>query len=113
MRNEENIRIVETFLGCLENKNLADAPIAEDIVFEEPMMGRGTGAESLFALVGGFLSALSNIVIRRHISEGDMVATEWEADGEFGVVSILEIFRIRNGVIVEFKAFYDPRPIVG
>jgi limonene-1,2-epoxide hydrolase len=113
MRNEENIRTVETFLNCLRNKELADAPIAEDILFEEPLMGRGTGADSLLAFVGGFLSALSDIIIRRHVSEGDIVATEWEARGEFGIVPVLELFRIQNGVIIEFKAYYDPRPIVG
>ena len=42
---EENIKIVEKFFDALRRKDLSNAPIAADLKFEEPMMGRGRGAD--------------------------------------------------------------------
>jgi limonene-1,2-epoxide hydrolase len=110
---EENIKIVEAFFDALRRKDLSKAPIAADLKFEEPMMGKGSGADALKAFVDGFYAALSDVRIIQHISEGDFVVTHWEVDGLFGTIPILEKFHILNGKIVEFHAFYDPRPILG
>lgn len=111
--NEENVKIVEEFLGALREKDLSHAPLADDIEFKEPMMGKGKGSDSLLAFVEGFFAALDDVRIIQHVTSGDIVITEWEADGVFGTIPILEKFRIREGKIVEFHAFYDPRPILG
>ena len=110
---EENIRVVERFLECLGNKDLSDAPLADDIYFTEPLMGEGKGADALMAFVSGFFPAMSGVRVLEHVSEGDTVATLWEVDGIFGSIPVFEIFRVRGGRIVEFRAFYDPRPILG
>jgi len=110
---EENIKVVEAFLGALRAKDLSHAPIADDIEFEEPMMGRGKGADALKGFIEGFLPAIDDVRIIRHIADGDHVVTEWEVDGVFGAIRILEKFVVRDGEIAEFHAFYDPRPILG
>ena len=111
--DSENVRIVEAFLNALKNKDLSGAPIAEDLIFADPMMGEGQGADALKAFLSGFFPALSDVQIIRHVAEGEYVATYWEVDGLFNKISIFELFRVQNGKIVEFRSFYDPRPIVG
>jgi limonene-1,2-epoxide hydrolase len=109
----ENVRIVEAFLNALKNKDLSDAPIADDLVFADPLMGKGQGADALKAFLSGFFPALNDLRIIRHVAEGEYVATHWEVDGIFNTIPIFELFRVQNGRIVEFRAFYDPRPIMG
>jgi limonene-1,2-epoxide hydrolase len=110
---EENIKTVEAFLHALKQKDLYDAPNDDDLNFAEPMMGNGHGADALRALVSGFFAALSDVRIIQHIADGEFVVTQWEADGVFGTIPVLEKFRVRDGKITEFYAFYDPRPIFG
>lgn len=110
---EENIKTVEAFLNCLKAKDLSDAPLTDDVYFTEPLMGEGRGADALKAFVSGFFPALSDVRVIEHICEGDQVATLWEVDGVFGQIPVFEKFRIRDGKIAEFRAFYDPRPIIG
>lgn len=109
----ENVRVVEAFLNALKNKDISDAPVADDLVFADPLMGEGQGADALKAFVSGFFPALNDVRIIRHVSEGEYVATQWEVVGFFDTVPIFELFRVRDGKIIEFRAFYDPRPIVG
>ena len=110
---QQNIQVVEAFLNALKNKDLTDAPVAEDLYFEEPLSGSGKGVEALHAFISGFLPALSDVRILHHVADGEFVVTTWEADGVFGKILILEKFRVVDGKISEFYAFYDPRPITG
>lgn len=110
---EENIKIVESFLTALRTKDFSNAPMADDLLFEEPMMGSGRGADALKAFVSGFFPALDDVRIIQHVCEGEYVVTHWEVHGLFGTIPILEKFRIVDGRIAEFRAFYDPRPVMG
>jgi limonene-1,2-epoxide hydrolase len=110
---DENIKVVEAFLNCLKNKDLSQAPLSDDLYFTEPLMGEGRGAEALKAFVSGFFPALDDLRVLQHVSEGDYVATRWEVDGVFGTIPVFELFRVSGGKIAEFRAFYDPRPILG
>jgi len=111
--SEENIKIVEQFLSALRVKDLSLAPIADDIEFEDPMIGKGKGADALRGFISGFLPAISDVKIIQHIADGDYIVTEWEVDGVFGAITILEKFLVRDGKIAAYRAFYDPRPILG
>lgn len=111
--SEENIKIVEDFLNSLKRNELSREVVADDVRFREPMMGEGQGADALTAIMSGFYLAMHGLRIKQHIAEGDYVVTHWEVYGIFGTIPVLEKFRIRDGKIVEFEAFYDPRPIVG
>ncbi|HEX8370513.1 MAG TPA: nuclear transport factor 2 family protein [Pyrinomonadaceae bacterium] len=110
---EENIKVVEAYLNALKQKDLSLAPLADDVAFEDPLAGKNTGAENLRAFLSGFLPAINDVRIHRHICEDDFVVTHWEVDAVFGIIPILEKFRVRDGKIVEAFGFFDPRPIVG
>ena len=108
-----NIEVVEKYLRALSEGDLSISPIADNIIFDNPISGPAVGKEAYYAFLTGFLSAISEIRIIRHISEGDLVATEWEVDGVFGVIPVMEIYRIENGVILEMRSYFDPRPVFG
>ena len=72
---EKNIQIVEAYLNTLKQKDLSLAPLADNLYFEDPLAGKNTGAENFRAFLSGFLPALSDVRVHRHISEGEYVAT--------------------------------------
>lgn len=112
MKNN-NIAAVEAYLGSLEKHDLSLAPFDDEISFEDPVAGKGSGAEDFRAFLSGFLPAIHSVRIRQHISEDDYVVTHWEADTVFGIIPMLEKFRVANGRITEAIAYFDPRPIIG
>ncbi len=111
--NRENIEIVESYLNALKQKDLSLALLADDLRFEDPMTGKSSGADNLRAFLTGFLPAINDIKVIQHICEGETVVTHWEVDGIFGIIPILEKFRIEDGKIKEMTAFFDPKPILG
>jgi limonene-1,2-epoxide hydrolase len=110
---EENIKIVESYLNSLKHKDLSLALLSDDVAFEDPLAGKNTGAKNLKAFLSGFLPAINDVRVHQHICEDDYVVTHWEVDAVFGIIPILEKFRVRDGKIVEAFGFFDPRPIVG
>ena len=111
--HSDNIAIVEKYLDALRQKDLGSAPFDSRVQFQNPMTGAGEGADQLRALLSAFLPAMDEVRTLRHVCEGEYVATHWEVHGVFGIIPILELFRVRNGLIVEAKAFFDPRPVLG
>lgn len=110
---EENIKAVEAYLNGLKNKDLSLVPFADDIYFEDPIAGKNRGAENFRAFLSGFLPAINDVRVVRHVCEGDYVATHFEVDGVFGIVPIMEMFRVEDGKITEAIGYFDPRPIIG
>lgn len=108
---ESNIEAVERYLDAIRSKELSRAPIVPDIFFTDPLVGELTGEEAWRGFVGQMLPAINNVSIKQHVAEGDRVATLWEADTVWGVIPILELFRVEDGRIIEARAFLDPRPI--
>jgi predicted ester cyclase len=106
-----NIKLVESYLDALRTKDLSKAPVASDIRFEDPLTEPREGIDAWREFVSPMLPAFNEVRIRRHIAEGDYVATHWEADTAWGVIPVFEYFRIKNGRIAEARAFLDPRPI--
>jgi limonene-1,2-epoxide hydrolase len=111
--NEENIKAVESYLNALKTKDLSIAPFAGDIYFEDPIAGKNRGAENFRAFLSGFLPAITDVRVIRHVCEGDYVATHFEVDGVFGVIPIMEMFKVENSEITEAIGYFDPRPIIG
>ena len=111
--NKENIEAVESYLNALKQKDLSLARLADDLYFEDPMTGKSSGADELKAFLTGFLSAINDVKVIEHVCEGEIVVTHWEVDGIFGIIPILQKFRVRDGQITEAVAFFDPRPILG
>ena len=108
--NEENIKIVESYLNALKQKDLSLAPLDDEMIFADPVSGKG--AESFRAFLSGFLPAIKDVKVIRHVCQNDFVATSWEADTVFGIIEIGEFFRIENGKIIEAIGYFDPRPIL-
>lgn len=110
---EENIKAVEAYLNGLKNRDLSFAPFAEAVEFEDSVTGKIVGAENVKAFLEGFLPAINDVKIIRHICEGEYVATHWKVDTVFGIIPIMEKFRVENGKITEAVGYFDPRPILG
>ncbi len=110
---EANIKTVESYLKALEQKDLSLAPFADDLIFEDPIAGKGTGAENFKAFLLGFLPAINEVRVIQHVCEGEYVVTHWEAAAVFGVIPILEKLRVQDGKITEAFGYFDPRPILG
>ncbi len=110
---EENIEAVEAYLNALKQKDLSLAPFADDLKFFDPIAGNNSGAENFKAFLAGFLPAINDIRVLSHVCEADFVVTHWEVDTVFGIIPILEKFRVRDGKITEAFGFFDPRPILG
>lgn len=111
--SNRHIEIVEKYLESLKKKDLSLAPLAEDLSFDDPVPGKGQGAENFRAFLSGFLPAVTDVKVIRHVCENDFVVTQFEVDGLFGKIPVLEIFRIADDKIAETTVFYDPRPILG
>ena len=110
---EENIQAVEAYLNALKAKDLSLAPFADDIYFEDPIAGKHRGAENFRAFLSGFLPSIKDVRAIRHVCEGDYVATYFEVDGIFGLLPIMEMFKVEDGKITEAIGYFDPRPIIG
>jgi limonene-1,2-epoxide hydrolase len=110
---EENIKAVETYLNALKQKDLSLAPFAENLQFSDPVAGRVAGAENFKTFMAGFLPAINDVRVLSHVCEDDFVVTHWEVDTVFGIIPILEKFRVVGGEITEAFGFFDPRPILG
>ncbi len=108
-----NIQVVEAYLNALGSGELDAAPFAEDITFVNPVTGDGQGAEALRSFLSGFAPAIDSVKIIRHLTSNNLVATEWEVDGEFGRIPIFELFEVTDGKITSSTAYFDPRPILG
>ena len=110
--SNHNIEVVESYLAAIREKDLTRAPVADDVLFEDPLTTPQRGVEAWKQFVGSMLPAIKDVRVRQHVAEGDYVSTLWEADTIWGVVPIFELFHIIDGRITEAKAFFDPRPII-
>jgi limonene-1,2-epoxide hydrolase len=108
---ESNIEMVERYLDAIRSKDLSRAPLADDVVFADPLINEQVGVAAWRAFIEQMLPAINGIRIKQHVAEGNHVATLWEADTVWGVIPVFELFRIEDGSIREVRAFLDPRPI--
>lgn len=113
MTREENIKAVEAYLNALKQRDLSLAPFADDIVFEDSVAGKVEGAENVKGFLSGFLPAINDVKIIQHVCEGEYVCTHWEVDTVFGIIPIIEKFRVQDGKITEAIGYFDPRPVLG
>lgn len=106
-----NIKVVESYLDALRTKDLSKAPVDDDVQFEDPLTPSRSGRQAWTEFVSGVTPAIKDVRIKRHIVDGDHVATLWDAVTVWGTIPICEYFRISGGLIKEARAFFDPRPI--
>lgn len=106
-----NVEIVESYIYGLRDKDLSKIPFAPDVVFEEPLTPTLTGADAVRAYLPNVFPLIKDVRIKKHISEGEYVATRWEVESPMGMIPLFECFRIVDGQITEISAYFDPRPI--
>lgn len=111
--SDQNIQAVESYINSLREKDLSRAPFADDVLFVDPIIGEIRGAEEVRKLLSKFLPTINDIIIHKHFSDGDYVATRWDVEGTFGVLHVFEQFKVIDGKITEALACFDPRPITG
>jgi len=105
-----NVAAATAFLNGMKSKDLSQAPLAENVSYEGPLSGEPIrGRDHVSRFLGVYLPVINDVRLVRQIAEDDYVATVWQADTSFGVVSLVYVFRIDAGKIFEIQAFYDPR----
>ncbi|MGP0071110.1 MAG: nuclear transport factor 2 family protein [Bryobacteraceae bacterium] len=105
-----NVAATTAFMSAMKDKDLSQAPLAEDVFYHGPLSGepiRGRDHVSRFLKV--YLPVVHDVRIIRQIADGDYVATMWQAETSFGSLSLVYVFCVQAGNIVEIQAFYDPR----
>lgn len=108
---DELIRVVEGYLDGLRKKDLSEVAFAPDVTFESPLSPKLNGEQAVAAFLTGLFPAIRDIRVKRHIMEGEYVATVFDFDTTFGVIPVFDCFRITNGKLKEIRPYYDPRPI--
>jgi SnoaL-like domain len=95
----------------LKNKDLSQVPFAPDVTFEGPLSAKISGVDAVQEFLTGMFPVIRDIRIKRHIAEGEFVATEFDFDTTFGVIPVFDCFRVSNGQLKQIRPYYDPRPI--
>jgi ketosteroid isomerase-like protein len=105
-----NAATATAFLEAMKNKDLSQAPLADNVSYQGPLSGEPIrGRAHVARFLGVYLPVIKHVRLIRQITEGDYVAAVWQAETNFGVVSLVYVFRVEAGKIVEIEAFYDPR----
>jgi len=105
-----SVSAATAFLDAIKHKDLSQAPLAETVSYEGPLSGEVIrGRDHVTRFLGIYLPVIRDVRVMRHIADGDYVATVWQADTSFGKISLVYVFRVEMGNIVEIQAFYDPR----
>jgi anti-anti-sigma factor len=104
------VAVTTAFLNAMKCKDLSEAPLADNIIYHGPLSGESIhGRKHVTGFLSVYLPVINDLRIVRQIAEGDYVATVWEAETSFGLVSLVYVFCVKDGQIVEIQAFYDPR----
>ena len=105
-----NVAAAAAFLEAMKSKDLAHAPLTENVSYAGPLSGEPIhGRAHVTRFLGVYLPVINDVRLVRHIAEGDYVATVWQAGTSFGQISLVYVFRMEAGKIAEIQSFYDPR----
>ena len=88
------------------------APFHPDVAFEGPLGPPVRGAPALKEFLSGLFPVINSVQIIRHIVDGEWCATVFNFDTTFGVIPIMDCFRVIDRQIVSARSYYDPRPVI-
>jgi hypothetical protein len=98
------------FLDALIARDISRAPLAEDVSYQSPLTGDPVqGRDRVSRFLGIYLPVITDVRLKRHIADGDHVASIVQADTTFGPIALVYVFSIEAGQIAEIQGFYDPR----
>jgi len=106
------VHVVEAYLDGLRRKDLGAVPFAPHVTFENPLAPRVIGVAAVKEALAAMLPAVLDVGPAAHVTEGEYVASRFDLHTPFGVIPVLDRFRVINGELAEIRPFYDPRPIV-
>ena len=112
MAPNEAVSVVEAYLRGLAAKDLSSVPFAADVTFESPLSPTTRGAAGVRSLLEGLFPAIRNVNVLQHISQGQYIVTRFDLETTFGVIPVLDRFRVSGGELKEIRPFYDPRPLL-
>jgi hypothetical protein len=118
MQNQRDdvIRVVESYVDGLGNRDLSAVPFAPDFTFESPLLPDLTGrprlvGEPAIEFLRGLFPLIRGTRTRQHIVEGPYCVTLFDLDTIHGTIPVLDRFHVVDGKLKLANPFYDPRPI--
>ena len=108
---EQNIAVVESYLACFASKDPSNVPFADDVVFEGPTWPTLSGRQSAVSFLRLILPGIRRVQVKRHIVEGDHIATIFDMETDQGIDHVCDCIEIANGKITRIQAFFYPRSI--
>jgi hypothetical protein len=105
--------VVESYFVALQQGNVDALPLADEVVFVDPVLpgGRLEGRPAVAAYLASVLPAVEGARVRRFVAQDDYVTVLWELRISGVTVPMCEVFRVGDGLIREFEAYFDPRPL--
>ena len=108
-----NIAVVEAYLKALKEGDLSQAPLAENIQREGPLVDSPVrGRANVERLIKPLFPVIKDLRVRRHVADGEWVATLYVITFVFVKLQIFELFWVKDGLIQEARAFFDPREML-
>ena len=94
--------------NCFATKDLSKVPLAEDVTFEEPLMPKLTGRQTIKSFLASILPVVKGIQLKQHIVEGNYVAPVFDMETIHGVDHVFDWIQIVDGEIKGIHTFYYP-----
>ena len=111
MSREQKVAAVEAYLNCFATKDLSEVPLAEDAMFEGPLVPKLAGRQRIKGFLASILPMVRSIEVKQHIVEGDFVATVFDMETVNGVDHVFDRIHIINGEIKGIHTFYYPKQV--
>ena len=105
------VRVVESYINGLGNRDLSTVPFAEDVTYESPISPKRTGRTAVVEFLSSLFPIINATRIKQHIVEGEYCATIFDFDTTYGVIAVFDCFRVVDGKLTQIAPFYDPSPI--
>ena len=102
--------VVDKYNRALDAKDFAEARfLADDLRFDGPI-DRFEKADDYVAAITGSKGMVKGLVHRATIVEGNKVALFYLLDTPMAEAPVAEWYTVRNGKIVQLRAYFDARP---
>ena len=109
MSREDKVRVVETYLKALADKDLSRVSFAVDVTFTGPRVPPLSGRKAVVGFLTMSLPAIKSIRIGEHMVDGDCVATTFDMETSDGINRVFDRIRVVDGEIQAIDSFYYPQ----
>lgn len=101
--------VVREYVHALADRQLARAPLAETVVFEDPVSnGAISGRAAVIAFLERNVPPIFRWTRQLEMVDGLYVALAWTAVTTDGTIPIFEYFRVVGPEITHIRAYYAP-----